>query len=285
MAQMPWIQEIIGSTETNGILTEAFEEAAARDNTGVSPNFSEERQHRQVSGFCPSCISLLDCPLPTKGWRPIPPDQTYPEWAYEKCQNLKIAEQDRQYRQTVSARWSERNLTTYQVTDDNREAYDVCKAYAKKLSPATTRGLYIFGPVGVGKSHLGVGIIKTAFQKGLYGAVINVPSTLRKIRDSFKDHSVVVQDEVYAKKRFVVLLDDIGAENATPWAIETIYSIVDARYESNLPTIITSNCSPAELTKDIGARSTDRIREMCDIVEIRGLSWRGNKKLAEEAAL
>jgi DNA replication protein DnaC len=115
----------------------------------------------------------------------------------------------------------------------------------------------------------------------LHGAVINMPDLLHKIKDSFRDHIVVAQDEIYAKKRFLVLLDDFGAENNTDWVIETIYMIINARYEANLPTLITSNCPPAELTDRIGSRSADRLREMCSIVELSGESWRGGKKLAK----
>ena len=43
--------------------------------TCANADSAERRLLKTVSGFCSSCVSLLDCPLPAKGWRPVPPDQ------------------------------------------------------------------------------------------------------------------------------------------------------------------------------------------------------------------
>jgi DNA replication protein DnaC len=249
-------------------------------------NILEERLYNTVSGFCHTCVSLMDCPLPAKGWRPVPPDAetremycnlpaNYAPWAYEKCENLLVYEQNQRYSKTVASRWNERNLSTFQVTDDNEIAYEICKAYAVQLKPSTSHGLYIHGAVGTGKTHLGVGIIKAAFNRNLQGAVVNMSDLLKAVKNSFSDHTSVVTDEVYAKKRFIVLLDDMGVEHDSEWAREEIYDIINARYEAKLPTIITTNLTPSEITARIGVRSADRIREMCSVVEVGGKSWRG----------
>jgi DNA replication protein DnaC len=249
----------------------------------VEIDATEKRWLKMISGFCDSCVSLSDCPLPTKGWIPVPPDQgEYLPWSYRKCANLKVAEQSIAYKQSVESKWNSRSLDSFQSTPENTAALEVCRAYADRLTPKTKHGLYIHGGVGTGKTHLAIGIIKAAFQHGLYGAVVNVPKLLNTIKDSFKDRAIVAQDEVYAKKRFIVLLDDLGAEKTSDWACETLYDIINTRYESNMPTLITSNCSPSEMTSRIGLRTADRLREMCSIVTVGGQSWRGEKRLAEE---
>ena len=82
----------------------------------------------------------------------------------------------------------------------------------------------------------------------------------------------------------LLIIDDIGKEPPTEWAIATIYNIINGRYEACLPTIITTNydtdaliqrMTPRETRDSTTARATlDRLMETCRGVSLTGESWR-----------
>ena len=82
----------------------------------------------------------------------------------------------------------------------------------------------------------------------------------------------------------LLIIDDIGKEPPTEWAISTIYNIINGRYEAYLPTIITTNydtdaliqrMTPRDTRDDTTAKATlDRLMEMCRGVTMAGDSWR-----------
>ena len=66
-------------------------------------------------------------------------------------------------------------------------------------------------------------------------------------------------------------LDDVGAENTTPWVLEELYSIVNTRYEEQRSMVITTNLTdPEQLREQIGPRTVSRLDEMCDDIPVFG---------------
>jgi len=240
---------------------------------------------KMASGYCPNCINLGDCALPMKGWMPVPPGEEvkqmyqedhHPPWNWRKCSHLLTAEVEKQQAAAMAGKWLERSLSNYNVEAGNKEAYEACMDYAKALHPYSREGLLLWGPVGTGKTHLAVGILKIALQRGLTGTHLKVPDLLEEIRKGYDTGNHTCESR--AKNYHLVILDDLGAEKVTEWVREKLYSIIDSRYEGQKPTIITTNCSPAELTERIGERITDRLREMCKVVKVDGKSYRGRQK-------
>ena len=81
----------------------------------------------------------------------------------------------------------------------------------------------------------------------------------------------------------LLIIDDMGKEPATKWAVSKIYAIINARYEAYLPTIITTNYTDSELVRRLtpedgdpttAAATIDRLREMCAAIVTTGDSWR-----------
>lgn len=82
----------------------------------------------------------------------------------------------------------------------------------------------------------------------------------------------------------LLVIDDIGKEPPTEWAISTVYNIINGRYEAYLPTIVTTNydtealidrMTPRESHDSMTARATiDRLMEMCRGIALTGQSWR-----------
>jgi len=71
-----------------------------------------------------------------------------------------------------------------------------------------------------------------------------------------------------------LFIDDFGTEKGSEWVLETLYSIIDKKYEDVIPMIITSNLDLNALGVKMGDRIASRIAEMCDVVEMTGLDRR-----------
>lgn len=146
-------------------------------------------------------------------------------------------------------------------------------------------GLMLLGATGRGKTHLAYGLIRQ-----LIAAQCNpllprctiiagsVPTLLANARPGQRiktrhawDGSIYEVDIVEEYKNCGMLfLDDLGAEKASEWTSETLYQIVDHRYNHMLPVIVASNLPPADLAKAIGDRLASRLTEMCRTVVIKG---------------
>jgi len=133
-------------------------------------------------------------------------------------------------------------------------------------------GLYLYGPVGVGKTHLALAIMKEVIDKEIDTLFIRVTDLLQRLRPPNND---VVLLELVETVDFLVL-DDFGMQKDTSWTYEQLTSIVDARLIEELPTIITSNFTLELLAANgiEGERIASRIRQLCEIVLIKGKDYR-----------
>jgi DNA replication protein DnaC len=238
----------------------------------------EQEESEKATQHCPNCTSLDDCVLIIPGMVPVPEENEAhgqrAMWRYRKCPHLLKAESEKQQSAAINGRWRERTLETFRVDAQNKAAHQTAIEYAKRINPFITDGLLFSGSVGTGKTHLAAGILKKAFSKGLDGVLISVPDLLDEIRKGYNGEENTIESKV--RNKFLVVLDDLGAENLTEWVRERLFMLINHRYEHQKPLIITTNCTPAELTVRIGERTTDRIREVCKIVQIGGKSRRGN---------
>lgn len=126
------------------------------------------------------------------------------------------------------------------------------------------RGLWFMGPNGNGKTTLALLVTKAALDAGRSAARYTLPDLLRKIRNTFStDSHEALFDSLVAVD--LLHIDDIGAEQATPWVLEELYSIVNARYEEQRSIVITTNIlNRDELCQQITERTVSRLTEMCE---------------------
>lgn len=135
-------------------------------------------------------------------------------------------------------------------------------------SPTHGQNLLIAGPVGTGKTGAAVSCLRLLTElpsppKMLFASV---PALLDAIRPS-GDDPVALN---LARAVDVLVLDDLGAERSTPWAIERLYVLGNDRYEQLLPTIITTNGRVNDLRGQVGDRTWSRLQESAAVVEMPG---------------
>jgi DNA replication protein DnaC len=136
------------------------------------------------------------------------------------------------------------------------------------------RGLWFMGPVGTGKTTLAMLVTQAALKAGRSAARYSLPGLLNQIRRTF-DHGG--HNELLERLAAVDLLhiDDVGAEQTTPWVLEELYSIVNARYEDRRSIVITTNIVDREqLCEQINERTVSRLTEMCEELPLIGIDHR-----------
>ncbi|HEY7836305.1 MAG TPA: ATP-binding protein [Solirubrobacteraceae bacterium] len=124
-------------------------------------------------------------------------------------------------------------------------------------------GLWIVGDVGTGKTSLAMLVSRAALDAGRSVAIYSLPRLLNLLRESLDAPGGLIDllDRLAAVD--LLHIDDLGAENQTDWVLEQLYSIVNARYESERPILTTSNLMPEELGERLGARTVSRLEEIC----------------------
>jgi len=155
------------------------------------------------------------------------------------------------------------------------------------------------GPAGVGKTHLAVAIMKGILGKGFAAVFYEFGSLLKEIQDSYNPISKSSELRVLAPvyQADVLVLDELGATVPTDWVRDTMYQIINKRYNDRKLTIFTTNYLDEpqlhvvgdehsadkkrnkeriqeRLEDRIGVRLRSRLYEMCQEVHISGEDYR-----------
>lgn len=139
---------------------------------------------------------------------------------------------------------------------------------------AAGRSLLLLGPIGTGKTYEAYGVIRLLAASGasLGWRLVTAADLYAKLRPRHGVDSETVFEDI-AKTRFLVL-DDLGAAKGSEWTEEVNYRLINHRYERDLPTLITSNVPPRELSAALGERVASRLYEMADRVALKGADRR-----------
>jgi DNA replication protein DnaC len=128
------------------------------------------------------------------------------------------------------------------------------RSYVRNLNARIEegRGMWLVGDVGTGKTTLAMIVSSAALEAGHSVAIYSLPRLLNLIRDEIGTENSLL--DLLDKLSAVDLLhiDDLGAQHTTPWRLEQLYSIVDARYQAGRPIVATTNLWPNELAEQMG---------------------------------
>lgn len=151
-----------------------------------------------------------------------------------------------------------------------REAYKAAREFAR-----TPDGwLLLMGGYGCGKTHLAAAIANETVGRGISVYFAVAPDLLDQLRAAYAPNSETTFDEIFEQIRSATLLvvDDLGTENATPWAREKLYQMLNHRYNYQMATVITTNVKLDDIDPRISSRLRDKA--LCRTVEIPASDYR-----------
>lgn len=180
------------------------------------------------------------------------------------------------YQSGVGRRFQNRTFETFRRTPGTEAAYQACWSFCRSYQPHR-RGLRIHGRYGCGKTHLAAAIVNTMTSKGVPAMFVVTPDLLQSIRRGYDnpDAARTVQAIVDSARTIdILVLDDLGSEKPSDWVREQLFVLINARYEAELPTIITSNYSTADLVDRLGQRIVSRLIEMTTAITMTAPDYR-----------
>jgi len=121
--------------------------------------------------------------------------------------------------------------------------------------------LILQGPPGTGKTHLAYAIAGECLRKGRPAFAHTVPDILQLLRNAYDDEGMFDKALDDLKNVDLLVLDDLGAQRDTSWAMETLYQILNYRYARRLGLVVTTNLDLANATDEIEPRLLSRLRE------------------------
>jgi DNA replication protein DnaC len=136
--------------------------------------------------------------------------------------------------------------------------------------------LILLGAYGSGKTHLAAAIANYCLERGHPSLFVVVPDLLDHLRSTYSPASTVSYDERFESilEAPLLILDDLGTQQATPWAQEKLYQLFNHRYNARLPTVITSNRMLEEIDPRLRSRMADP--ELCQVYRILTRDFRGS---------
>ena len=161
---------------------------------------------------------------------------------------------------------------------DEKERSDIKKYIKdflkKKMAGESAKGMYLSGSFGSGKSYILSALLNELSNKGFKTIIVHYPSLLKKLKASFNEYNYdEVLDEITTCD--ILLIDDIGAENNSPWARdEVLGTILQYRMDNELSTFFTSNFTIDELETILSetSKGTDLIKSRRIIERIKYLT-------------
>ena len=153
-----------------------------------------------------------------------------------------------------------------------RQVVQAAQTYAERPK----NWLLFRGPYGVGKTHLAAAIANRVAHSGRTVMFVVVSDLLDHLRATFQPGSAVSYDQRFSEVRraMLLVLDDLGMQNSTPWAKEKLFQVLNHRYVAGLPTVLTIASNDwADLDERLKSRLQDA--SVCTILDLDLPSFRG----------
>ena len=230
--------------------------------------------------YCGKCHTPVQCRITFEGRERIMPCicKCQKEERERQEQRMKEEEQLLYVRRLKAAGIQERHLQDWTFASaTDTPSVQMAKRYTEnwKKVKAENLGLLLWGDVGTGKSFLAACIANALLEKGVPVLMTNFSKILNQMGAMYSDERYRY---IASFNRFsLLIIDDLGIERNTEYALEQVYAVIDERYKTGLPLIITTNLTISQLRnpEDVAhARIYSRILEMCTPVHVPGLDRR-----------
>lgn len=260
------------------------------DLTGVLP-ISESGAERLAEGdhigedglvYCGKCGSR-------KQLRVKFGDKTHVVRCVCKCESKELEEKKRQeeYEEQMrrinrlkeasmmDKKYREVTFDKYEVREENKKVFEMAKKYADRFQDMykKNQGLLLYGPLGTGKSFTAACIGNYLLNNAKPVIMTSFVKILQDIWENDREAEYIT----ILNSASLLIIDDLGTERETDYALEKVYNIIDSRVRANKPMIITSNLELNDMMEceDIRKkRIYDRILECCYPMYVGGKSFR-----------
>ena len=228
-----------------------------------------------------------------KGYKPLLiMNEGYADVSYEETAELVEAQRQEAIRRRMHlvelpASLKHATLAPHQkdsviLTRSRTEILSLMSDFIGNFHSPTKKGLYVFGDFGVGKSFLLAALAHDLSEKySVATTMIHYPSFVVNVKNAIQSGQVKTEIDT-VKKADILILDDIGAEQHSPWVRDDVLQVIlQHRMQENLPTFFTSNFSLADLEKRLSQgkagdeswqakRVMERIRFLAKEVHLEG---------------
>lgn len=211
-----------------------------------------------------------------RGYKPVlVMNHGYADVSYEETPELIAAEKEAAIKKRlklINLPSSLKNVSFLDVYRDDVARLAVLNRMIKFVNdyPENRKGLYLYGDFGVGKSFMVAALAHDLSEKrGVSSTLLHYPSFVIDVKNAIGDGNVKnLVDEI--KQAEVLILDDIGAEQSTPWVRDEILQVIlQYRMQEDLPTFLTSNFNFEDLEKHFakGKNGNDETWEARRVME------------------
>lgn len=288
------LQRILSDPKTKALLN--------NEETPITPTMIENdllvmNEYISAETTCERCGSVDTCCNNPKGYVPkIDVRNNRIHVIYEPCEQKVKEDAYNKRKQMIDAQFVSQDIkdatfesiTHYPSTNRKDVHQKLMKKAYDILNNQHHKGLYIHGKFGVGKSYFLGALANELSKYQISSVLIYVPEFISRLKGGFSD-GTTQQLLTTVKTAEVLILDDLGAEDVTPWVRdEVISNVLHYRMVENLPTFISSNFTMESLeqnyrkTRDNGVEETksrrilERLRALCDEVELKGDNYRNS---------
>lgn len=162
-------------------------------------------------------------------------------------------------------------------------AYHTARMYVERLSLDDRPWLFLYGTVGTGKTRIAAAIGNYRIDRGEPAVFMVVPELLDHLRAAYSPNSEIGYDQLFEslKNTPLLILDELGMDTATPWAREKLYQLINHRYNSRVPTVITMNMEAEPIDERLWSRINDR--NLTTVCEVQARDYRTDRKQGGKA--
>ena len=212
---------------------------------------------------CKNCKNLENCPNKIKGYCYTAIDNgNVITFSYDTCPKMDKKLKEDSYKENLDLYELPKEIKDASFKDiykDDKARIPIIKYFKEFIDNYNNedkpKGIYLNGSFGSGKTYLIASLFNEMAKKGVRSILVYYPDFLLNLKTSFSNDFSEKIDQT--KKVPLLLLDDIGAENTSPWSRDEILGpILQYRMENNLPTFFTSNLTLNELEKALATTSS-----------------------------
>lgn len=219
--------------------------------------------------------------------------------AMQKREAEKVAEHTRSKKQAALAhrlrvsglegRMLDSTFENFKISKPGQDgALSICKLFVEEFSPDAGGGLWLMGPPGTGKTHLGSAMVSHLIrEKEKTACIFSAREIIRMLRVSwrfkeadrsgFEEWTPRTEEEIldHLGMAPLLVLDEVGASFGSEAEKVQLFDIVDKRYRLRRPTVLLSNLTARGIKDALGDRTYDRLRENTQAVQCHWPSHRG----------